>query len=374
MKPASLDHPAAPWLALRRVQGVGPVVYRALLDAFGSPGAVLAARPAELIARGLRADVARAVAGFDDWQPIERQLQRLDRCGASLLTWADAAYPARLRQIHDPPPFLFVRGCFLPDDDLAVAVVGSREVGSYGRRMAREIARGLAQHRVTVVSGLARGTDAEAHAATLEAGGRTIAVLGSGVDVIYPREHHALAAAIVGHGALVSEFPLGAQPDAENFPARNRIISGMSAGVVVVEAAERSGSLITAHVAAEQGRDVFAVPGPVGRRTAGTHRLLRDGAKLTESAVDVLEEVAPAKLGQGERRRSYRPTPDEEPILQALGRETVHVDTVILRSGTPAAAVLPVLLGLELKGVVEQLPGKFFALRAVDLGPVNEQE
>lgn len=367
-------HPWAAWIALRLVPGVGPVVFRTLVEAFGSPAAVLAAAVAELTARGLRVDVARAISGFRQWESVERQLERLDRCQAQLVTLADATYPARLRQIHDPPPFLFVRGSLSRADELAVGVVGSREVGPYGRRMAREIARGLAQSGVTVVSGLARGTDAEAHAATLAAGGRTIAVLGSGVDIIYPGEHRSLAAEIVEGGALVSEFLLGTQPEAENFPARNRIISGLSLGVVVVEAAERSGSLITANVAAEQGREVFAVPGPVGKRTAGTHKLLRDGAKLTESAVDVLEEVAPQKLRQGERRRSYRPTPEEGRILQAMGRESVHVDTVILRSGMAAAAVLPLLLGLELKGVVEQMPGKFFTLRAVDLGAVTEQE
>lgn len=351
------------WLALSRVAGVGPVVYRHLLRHFGEPAAVLAAAVAQLVAVGLRPAVARAIAGFDDWHAVERQLRRLERAGAHLLTWADDVYPRRLREIPDAPPLLFVLGAVTPDDDLAVALVGSRAASEYGRRMARELAEGFARRGVTVVSGLARGIDAEAHAAALAAGGRTIAVLGSGVDVIYPGEHRALARAVCDRGAVVSELPMGAKPDAENFPGRNRLISGLARAVVVVEAAERSGSLITANLAAEQGREVFAVPGPVGAPSSGTHRLIRDGAKLTESAADVLEEVAPRLLEGAVTRRSFRPTAEEQRVLAAIGRETVHVDTVILRSGMPAGEVLPLLLGLELKGVVGQMPGKFFAVR-----------
>lgn len=358
-----MDDDGRAWLALGRVAGIGPVVYRQLLQRFVAPAAVLRAAVAELVAAGLRPAVARAVARFDGWQEVDEQVARLERCGATLLTWAEEGYPARLRQIHDPPPLLFVRGRIVADDDLAVAVVGSRAASAYGRKMARELAAGLAGRGVTVVSGLARGIDAAAHAAALEAGGRTIAVLGSGVDVIYPGEHRALAAAIAERGAVVSELAMGTRPDAENFPGRNRLISGLSRGVVVVEAAERSGSLITARVAADQGRDVFAVPGPVGPSSAGGHRLLRDGAKLTECADDVLEEVCPRLLRESAGRSTFRPTPGEERILAAIGRETVHVDTVILRCGWPANEVLPLLLALELKGVVEQLPGKFFSVR-----------
>lgn len=351
------------WLALSRVSGVGPVVYRQLLRHFGEPAAVLAAAVPQLIAVGVRPAVARAIARFDGWAAIDRQLDLLARAGATLVTWADESYPRRLREIADAPPILYVVGAFEPADDLAIAVVGSRQASDYGRRMARELADGIARQGVTVVSGLARGIDAEAHGAALAAGGRTIAVLGSGVDVIYPGEHRALSRAIGARGAIVSELPMGTKPDAENFPGRNRLISGLARAVVVVEAAERSGSLITAHVAAEQGRDVFAVPGPVGRASSGTHRLIRDGAKLTESAADVLEDVAPRLLDRTGPPRSFRPTAEEQRILAAIGRETVHVDTVILRSGLQAGDVLPLLLGLELKGVVGQMPGKFFVVR-----------
>ncbi len=351
------------WLALRMVPGVGPVMYRRLLQAFGSAEAVLAAAPAELVAHGLRPAVARAIAGFERWSAVDAQIVRLGQARARLLCWSDDAYPTRLREIHDPPPLLFVRGALTADDDVAVAVVGSRAASSYGRRMARRLASAIPAHGVAVVSGPARGSDAVAHAAGHEAGRRPIAVLRPGVDVIYPGEHRQLASAIAAGGAIVSELPMGAPPDAENFPSRNRLISGLSRGIVVVEAAERSGSLITAHVALDQGRDVFAVPGPVGAATAGTHRLLREGAKLTECAGDVLEECCPRALAPSAARSSFRPTPAEQKVLAAIGRETVHVDTVMLRSGLPANEALPLLLGLELKGVVEQLPGKFFSVR-----------
>jgi len=352
-----------PWLALRMVAGVGPVMYRQLLRNLGDPETILAAGTPKLVALGVRLPLARAIAQFSDWDAVDRQLRLAGRCGAELLTWADDAYPRRLREIGDAPPLLFVLGELQPADDLAVALVGSRAASEYGRRMARDLGDAFGRRSVTVVSGLARGIDAQAHSAALAAGGRTIAVLGSGVDVIYPAEHRALAQAVRGQGAVVSELLMGAKPDAENFPGRNRLISGLVRAVVVVEAAERSGSLITANIAAEQGRDVFAVPGPVGRGSAGTHRLLREGAKLTESAADVLEEIAPRLLEKTAGRSTFRPTGEEQQILAAIGRETVHVDTVMLRSGMTAGEVLPLLLGLELKGVVAQLPGKFFVVR-----------
>jgi DNA processing protein len=239
--------------------------------------------------------------------------------------------------------------------------------------MARAISRGLAASGLTVVSGLARGTDAEAHRAALGAGGRTIAVLGSGIDVLYPSEHKALALAISHQGAVVSEYLMGTKPDPENFPGRNRVISGLSLGTVVVEATERSGSLITASIAADQGREVFAVPGPVSDRTRGTHRLIREGAKLTQSAEDVLEEIAPHLSGVRSRAR-VEVTREESAVLGLLSAGHEHVDTVILRSGLPAPRVLQILLSLELKGLVEQLPGKFFVASGVDLQLIPAQE
>jgi DNA processing protein len=355
------------WLALRMVRGVGPVMFHSLLRAFDSPRAVFAASAAALARAGVCPDLVRAVRAFDDWGRVDEQTKRLQRCGGRLLTWADATYPERLRHIHDPPPFLFVYGELQACDRLAIALVGSRRASAHGVRMARELSRGLVPYGVTVVSGLARGVDAEAHWAALRAGGRTVAVLGSGIDVVYPSEHHALFRAIGRKGAVVSELFMGTQPDAENFPGRNRIISGMTLGTVVVEAAERSGSLITAGLAGEQGREVFAVPGAVGAGTRGTHRLLRDGAKLTERAEDVLEEIAPQLLRRPTIAGDTNLEATERAVLKALGGEATHVDDVIARSALAAAVVLPALLGLELKGVVQQLPGKVF-VPMLDLG------
>jgi DNA processing protein len=355
------------WLALRLVRGVGPVVYQGLLRAFGAPGAVFDASVHALECAGVRAEVARAIRAFNEWALVDTQLERVAQAGATLMTWNDPNYPANLRQIHDPPPFLFVRGALQLRDTMAVAVVGSRNVSAYGLRITRELTEGLVRYGVTVVSGLARGTDAAAHWATLRAGGRTIAVMGSGIDVVYPSEHHALFQAIVGQGAVVTELFMGAQPDAENFPNRNRIISGLTLGTLIVEAAEKSGSLITATLAAEQGRDVFAVPGAVGERTRGTHRLIRDGAKLTERAEDIVEEIAPQLLSHVAPAAPVDLDADEAALLACMRHETLHIDALITRTGLPPAAVLQTLLALELKGVVQQMPGKYFAATAVDV-------
>jgi DNA processing protein len=355
------------WLALRVVRGVGPVVYQGLLRACGGPAAVFNASVHALECAGVRPEVARAIRAFDDWATVDAQLERLTRSGATLITWNDQNYPVNLRQIHDPPPFLFVQGELQPADGMAIAVVGSRDVSAYGLRMTRELSEGLVRYGVTVVSGLARGTDAAAHWAAVRSGGRTIAVMGSGIDVVYPSEHHALFQAIRQQGAVVTELFMGAQPDAENFPNRNRIISGLALGTVIVEATEKSGSLITATLAAEQGREVFAVPGAVGARTRGTHRLIREGAKLTETAADVLEEIAPQLLNRTAPVEHVELEETEVKLLESMRHETVHVDTLIARTGLPPSSVLQTLLALELKGVVQQLPGKHFVATTVDV-------
>jgi DNA processing protein len=362
------------WLALRMVRGVGPVVYQGLLRAFGNPATVFQASTHALECAGVRPDVARAVRGFREWAAADAQVERMQRAGATLLTWNDAAYPPNLRQIPDAPPVLFVAGALQPRDRMAVAVVGSRNVSAYGMRVARELTEGLVRYGLTVVSGLARGTDAQAHWTALRAGGRTLAVIGSGIDVIYPSEHHALFHKIAEHGAVVTELPMGAQPDAENFPNRNRIISGLTLGTVVVEAAEKSGSLITAMLAAEQGREVFAVPGAVSERTRGTHRLIREGAKLTERAEDVVEEIAPQLLGRVAPVATVELSATEARLIACMGHETLHIDAIIGRSGLPSATVLQALLGLELTGVVQQLPGKHFVALPVDVRPSPAKE
>ncbi len=353
------------WIALRSVRGVGNIVGISLVKTFGGPRQVLDAGSQKLECAGVRSGVARAIARFDDWGQVEEQLRRLDRVGGRLVTWHDESYPEMLRHIHDPPLFLFVRGdldAVAGEEARAIAIVGSRSPTSYGRRMARELSAGLAEAGVTVVSGLARGIDAEAHWAALRAGGKSIAVLGCGIDVVYPSEHHHLMIRTAKSGAVVSEFPMGTQPEAENFPGRNRIISGMTLGTVVVEAAEKSGSLITAHFAMEQGREVFAVPGPVGGRSRGPHKLIRQGAALAENANDVLAEIAPtlcsaqdASLGWPYERRKLR-------LFGWLGTDPVSLDEISRDSGLALAQVMEIFLGLELQGLVRQLPGKCYAL------------
>lgn len=352
------------WLALKSIRGVGNILGRNLIRAFGGPAAVLRARSDALRCAGVRSDIVRAIRRFDDWTDVTAKISRLDAVGGHLVTWLDESYPEALRHIYDPPLFLFVRGALEERDALAVAIVGSRASSPYGRQMTAGISGSLARVGVTIVSGLARGIDAAAHAAALAAGGRTIAVLGCGIDLVYPSEHHQLLMRIVKNGAVVSEFPPGTPPDGENFPSRNRIISGLSLGTVVVEATEKSGSLITAEHALEQNREVFAVPGPVGARSRGPHQLIRQGATLIEGADDVLRELRP-HLKEAPRivPNSVPPPPlddAEQRVFACLDDAPVHVDHLMLRTSLSAGRVLEVLLSLELRGLVQQLPGKRF--------------
>jgi DNA processing protein len=283
------------WLALRRVHGAGPRTCRLLLERFGSAEQIFKATEDQITAAGVGRKVAAAIAGFNDFAPLEKELCELPRLGARLVRWTDDEYPANLKQIADPPPYLVARGLLEPNDTACVAVVGARAASEAGLQMAQRLGFELAARGFVVVSGLARGIDGAAHGGALEASGRTIAVLGCGIDVAYPPEHRGLADSIVERrGAVLSELPLGSAPLPENFPSRNRILSGLSLGVVIVEAAEKSGSLITARMALEQDRQVFAVPGsPLNGKTRGSNRLLRDGAVLVECVEDVIEDLAP---------------------------------------------------------------------------------
>jgi DNA processing protein len=355
------------WLALKSIRGVGNVLGRNLIRAFGGPAEVFRARGDALRCAGVRSDIVRAIRTFDRWAEVTAKISRLEAVGGRLVTWQDESYPDALRQIYDPPLFLFVRGSLEERDALAVAIVGSRASSPYGRQMTAGISEGLVRAGLTIVSGLARGIDAAAHAAALAAGGRTIAVLGCGIDVVYPSEHHQLQMRIVKNGAVVSEFPPGTPPDAENFPSRNRIISGLSLGTVVVEATEKSGSLITAEHALEQGREVFAVPGPVGARSRGPHQLIRQGATLVEGAADILCEIIPHLREEPRSVSPPAPPPPlneiEQRVFACLDESAVHVDDLMLRTGLAAARLLGVLLSLELRGLVHQLPGKRFSRR-----------
>ena len=359
------------WLALRLVRGVGNVTYRELLERFQSPDVIFKTPVSALVDAGIHPTVAQAIAAFDQWKTVETELQKLTRTHARLVTRTDDNYPINLTHLHDPPPFLYVHGDLLPTDRFAIAIVGSRSASTYGRTMARELARGLAEKGVTIVSGLARGVDAEAHRATIAVGGRTLAVLGSGIDVIYPSEHRSLAQEVTTHGALVSEFSLGSKPDAMHFPYRNRVISGLTLGTVVVEANEKSGSLITARCALEQNREVFAVPGNVtSDRSRGPHRLIKEGAKLVEGVEDILNEIAPTLVSTPTVPTipSLDLEPHEKQLVALFSDDPIHVDVLIGKSGLGAARVLEILLGLELKGGVTQLPGTHFALTGAALG------
>jgi len=360
----------APWLALGRVKGLGGVGFKKLAAHFVDPTRALFASAAELERiDGLHREVIKGLAYFSEWTEVDDELRRTRAAGIDIVSFSDPSYPERLRAIADPPPCLYMKGRLNGADEKAVAIVGSRSASDYGRRVARDLARGLAALGFTVVSGMARGIDGVAHESALQAGGRTIAVLGSGVERAYPPEHDGLYRRICEQGAVISELPVGTRPMAFNFPARNRLISGLSLGVVVVEATEKSGSLITAALAVEQGREVFAVPGEVGAsRSRGAHRLIRQGAKLVESVDDIIEEIAPQLIRRGAAGTvpAARMLPPDaaqaaHKIYSLLRENPLHVDQVIERSGLLPAQVLEILLDLELQGFLRQAPGQIYS-------------
>jgi len=370
--------PDAYWLALRRAKGVGPRTARLLLERFQSPEQIFAQAESILVEAGISRSAAHSIASFDGFAAIDLELCELQRIGGRLVRWSDSDYPALLRHIADPPPFLFLRGTIPPTEAHCVAVVGARAASEAGLRMARRLGFELAAKGFVVVSGLARGIDGEAHQGALDAGGMTIGVMGCGIDLIYPAEHRRLADSILANrGALLSELPLGTAPIAENFPTRNRILSGLSLGVVIVEAAERSGSLITARMALEQDRQVFAVPGsPLSGKSRGSNRLLKEGARLVECVEDVIEDLAPqlasatktARVDSAAERKTSSNPPtqpickDAKLILDSLrDDERLHADAIIESSGLDAKTVLRFLLDLELQGLVRQHPGKLFS-------------
>lgn len=345
------------WVGFNMVRGIGPARVRALLDYFGTLKDAWHAPAAELREAGLdRRSVENLLAARRSLD-LEREMQRLERAGVQVFTWEDDDYPRRLCQIYNPPPVLYVRGTLLPQDEWAVAVVGTRRPTHYGREAARVLAGDLARQGVTVVSGLALGIDGVAHEAALEAGGRTIAVLGSGFRHLYPARHRGLAKRIAEQGALITEYALDVRPEASNFPPRNRIISGLSMGVVVVEAGETSGALITARFAADQGREVFAVPGPIFHRpSVGTNRLIQEGAKAVTSVNDILEELNITRLAEHQEARLAIPKSDlEEQILACLAQEPLHVDDIVRQMQLDAAQVISTLTLMELKGLVRQV-------------------
>ena len=356
------------WIALSFVDGLGSVSYRNLIQKFHSPAGVFKASPKDLeTVGGIRRKVIEQIKGFTKTAEVKRELELIEQHQVALVTFVEDNYPSHLLNIYDPPPFLYVKGELKHEDSRSIAVVGSRFASHYGKSAAESISRDLAQEGLTIVSGMARGIDTCAHRSALTAGGRTIAVLGCGIAVNYPVENKKLKEAIASQGAVLSEFPMSTPPASSHFPMRNRIISGLSLGVVVVEASHRSGSLITARLALEQGREVFAVPGSIDSlRSRGTHKLIKDGAKLVEDAQDIITEVLPqmrtrprlAASSQGEETLLNN---EARSILEVLGQNQLQIDRIITETGLQSNQISSILLDLELKGMVRQLPGKVFA-------------
>ncbi len=358
------------WLAFNYVNGIGPAKVQALLGAFGDLEQAWNATESQLREIGLDARTIDSLRETRQKLDLDAYAAKVEASGAQALTWESANYPALLRQIPAAPPVLFVRGTFAPVDEWAVAVVGTRRLSAYGRLVTHELVTGLARNGITIVSGLARGIDGVAHRAALEADGRTIAVMGCGIDRVYPPEHRDLSHAIVdGHGAIVTDFPLGTEPSSVNFPARNRLISGLSLGVLVVEAGERSGALITARFALEQDRDVFAVPGNINSPVSvGANRLIQQGAKLVMRIEDILEELNLRMVTEQAAAQAVLPDSAEEAaLLSQLSSQPLHVDDLGRLTGMPSYLVSSTLTLMELKGMVQQVGGmNYVRLREPD--------
>ena len=353
------------WLGFNLVKGIGPAKLQAMLDYFGSVTAAWQAAPEQLRKIGLDSRAVRTFMEMRQTLDLDAELARVETAGITLLTWDSPDYPAYLREIPNPPPLLYVQGELRESDQWAVAVVGTRRLTSYGRQVTRDLVAGLVRSNITVVSGLARGIDAVAHKTAVEMNGRTIAVLGSGLDCIYPAEHRQLAQRIVdGHGAVISDYGLGVQPEAKNFPPRNRIISGLSLGVIVVEAGERSGALITSKFALEQDREVFAVPGHINSPVSkGPNRLIQRGAKLVMSVDDVLEELNLTMVAEHTAVQMALPeTAEEAELYGRLSHQPIHIDDLSRASGLSSQTVSSALTMMELKGLVQQVGGMKYVL------------
>jgi len=364
------------WLGFNLVKGIGAVRLRRLLDYFGDLETAWNAPSEELISAGLSAKLVQNLETLRKDISLEKIWDDIKAQGIDLLTWGDPNYPNRLAEIDTPPPVLYVRGELLPEDDWAVAVVGTRRVSAYGRQVTEKIAHTLARSGVTLVSGLARGVDGSAHQAVLDAGGRTLAVLGCGVDKIYPPEHRQLAQKIMDNGAVISDYAVGTPPEARNFPPRNRIISGLTMATVVVEAGQKSGAVITANFAVEQGREVFAVPGNITSPSSkGTNTLIQKGAHPLLNPEEILETLELRLISEHKKARTALPSDATEvKIFDILSHEPMHVDEIHSQIDLPIEKVTAALAMMELKGLVRKASGmRYFAVK--ENGPeytVNE--
>ncbi len=352
------------WLRLQSVRGIGPIRFNQLIGVLGHPRKVFDCGEDEL------ADIpgidARTIGVIRNFRPVpgyaEEQMEKAAKLQAGIVTLDDPEYPENLRNFSDAPPILFVRGSLKGSDRRAVAIVGSRNATTYGKNTSTKMARELTVAGITVVSGMARGIDSAAHQGALEAGGRTIAVLGCGVDIVYPAENRKLRDSIMENGAVISEYPIGEKPLQAHFPNRNRIITGLSLGVLAVEAREDSGVFSTVRWAAEQGREVFAVPGPITSATStGPNQLIKQGAKVVMNVMDILDEL---KLFGPARQKAGKPKieldGDESPVYESLTGDPLHIDSIAETLKKSSAETLRILFSLEMKGLIRQMPGKMF--------------
>ncbi len=346
------------------IPGIGRVRLTQLENHFASLADAWKATATELRQSGLDNGSIRAITSWRPKISLEAEMEKLERYGVKVLSCHDPDYPSRLKEIYDYPPILYIRGSLLPEDEWCLAVVGTRRATVYGRQVTEEIVADLSRSNITIVSGLAKGIDSVAHRSALEAGGRSLAVFGCGLDIVYPSENTDMARRIMQQGALISEYPLGTKPRADNFPRRNRIMSGLCLGVLVVEAGETSGAMITAHMALEQNREVFAIPGSIlSPASSGTNHLIQEGAKLVRDYKDILEELnLTAVAHQIEMKEIIPASDDESLLLKQLGAEPTHIDEVCRSSGLSVSTVSSTLAMMELKGLVKQVGAMNYAL------------
>ena len=345
------------WVGFSIIPGIGRVRFGQLENHFGSLENAWNATSADLKQSGLDSNSVNAIASRRPKISLEAEMEKLERHAVKVLICHDPDYPSRLREIYDYPPVLYVRGSLLPEDEWYLAVVGTRRATAYGRQVTEEIVADLSRSKIAIVSGLAKGIDSIAHRTALESGGRSIAVLAGGLDTVYPSENTNLARSIIQQGALISEYPLGTRPKPDNFPRRNRIMSGLSLGVLVVEADETSGAMITARLALEQNREVFAIPGSIlSPASRGTNHLIQEGAKLVRNYTDILEELNLMTIARQMELKEVIPSSDTESLLlKQLSTEPAHIDEVCRSSGLPMSTVSSTLAMMELKGLVKQI-------------------
>ncbi len=360
------------WIALKKIRNLGDLAINSLISKFRSPSVIFDAKEPEITSiPGVGKKTFNAINSFDGWNDAEQEVKFLVRHGLRIITINDEEYPVNLKNIYNPPPLLYIKGELKENDNYPVAIVGSRLCDHYGRRVTRKIAGGLAEMGITITSGMAMGVDAISHSSCMEKGSRTIAVLGNGIDIAYPPENRDLYKRIVHKGVLISEYPPGTLPEPGNFPERNRLISGISLGVVVIQASENSGSLITASLAVQQNREVFAVPGNIDSKlSAGTNELIKRGAKLVSGTDDIIEEIVQLRHlvdskengGTDQNKGDEIRSEDERLVVELLENRPHHVDEIAKKLNIDSSEILTLLLDMELREIIVQTPGKYFQL------------